>query len=297
LNKQLTVPVFYTPGMSAMTNSFSPSAEKPRRVVRDWQERNLPITIVRPRERLPRRAHDQKYVLGVIEGRIDNGFGNRDRAVASTLALTCGSVFAATAHVIDTGHNACAPVSGFHHARFDRAAAYCTFNGLAEAAAWAAHEGYKVGIIDCDYHYGDGTDEILGRLPRSLSQNIMHWSSGGHGFLRPSAAQRLLDELPLVVARMADFGCEAVIYQAGADMHVDDPLGGLLTSEQMARRDHIVFSELAKRNIGCAWTLAGGYQEWQILMRLHRQTMLAAVRHYCDIGEKWWEVLHEQSLA
>lgn len=34
---------------------------------------------------------------------------------------------------------------------------------------------------------------------------------------------------------------DLVLYEAGADVHVDDPLGGVLNSEQMRQRDRIVF--------------------------------------------------------
>jgi acetoin utilization deacetylase AcuC-like enzyme len=51
-----------------------------------------------------------------------------------------------------------------------------------------------------------------------------------------------------------------VLYQAGADTHVDDPLGGLLTTEQMRERDRIMFSVAHELGIPLAWNLAGGYQ-------------------------------------
>jgi acetoin utilization deacetylase AcuC-like enzyme len=53
-----------------------------------------------------------------------------------------------------------------------------------------------------------------------------------------------LHELPALVARFA--GCELLLYQAGADAHINDPLGGWMTTEQLARRDHIVFTEAAR---------------------------------------------------
>jgi acetoin utilization deacetylase AcuC-like enzyme len=53
-------------------------------------------------------------------------------------------------------------------------------------------------------------------------------------------------------------GCDLVIYQAGADPHIDDPLGGVLTTEQMQERDRMVFEGLGGRPL--VWNLAGGYQ-------------------------------------
>ena len=60
--------------------------------------------------------------------------------------------------------------------------------------------------------------------------------------------------------RFAAFGPVLVLYQAGADTHVDDPLGGMLTSEQMRVRDRAVFRAGRAMGIPVAWNLAGGYQ-------------------------------------
>lgn len=43
-------------------------------------------------------------------------------------------------------------------------------------------------------------------------------------------AFEFLTRLPAEIARFAD--CDVVLYQAGADPHVNDPLGGWLTTEQ-----------------------------------------------------------------
>ena len=49
-----------------------------------------------------------------------------------------------------------------------------------------------------------------------------------------------------------------MIYQAGADPHIDDPLGGILTTKQMSWRDRQVFEQLGHKPL--VWNLAGGYQ-------------------------------------
>ena len=56
-------------------------------------------------------------------------------------------------------------------------------------------------------------------------------------------------------------GCDVVLYQAGADQHIDDPLGGLLTTAQLRARDETVFQILAELRIPVAWNFAGGYQK------------------------------------
>lgn len=55
-------------------------------------------------------------------------------------------------------------------------------------------------------------------------------------------------------------GGDVVLYQAGSDSAVSDPLGGYLTDEQMMKRDEIVFETLRKLNVPVAWCYAGGYE-------------------------------------
>ena len=73
-------------------------------------------------------------------------------------------------------------------------------------------------------------------------------------------------------------GCDIVLYQAGADPHVDDPLGGFLTTTQLATRDWKVFDGLRQHGIPVAWDLAGGYQTpLSKVIEIHVNTFRAAV--------------------
>ena len=72
-----------------------------------------------------------------------------------------------------------------------------------------------------------------------------------------------------------------MIYQAGADLHVNDPLGGFLTTAELAERDRIVFFVAKASGIPVVWNLARGYQEPVArILELHRNTMLTCVSTY-----------------
>jgi acetoin utilization deacetylase AcuC-like enzyme len=61
----------------------------------------------------------------------------------------------------------------------------------------------------------------------------------------------------------------------------NDPLGGFLTTEQLARRDHIVFSTAKAMGIPLVWNLAGGYQEpIGKVLAIHNNTMRACIAVY-----------------
>ena len=72
-----------------------------------------------------------------------------------------------------------------------------------------------------------------------------------------------------------------LFYQAGADPHIDDPLGGYLTTEQMKRRDDIVFMVAKDLDLPIVWNLAGGYQEpFQKVLDIHQNTLDACLDNY-----------------
>ena len=105
----------------------------------------------------------------------------------------------------------------------------------------------KVYIFDGDQHWGDGTQDIIDRLK-------LTWLKQFHG-PRTNATDyfKALDKAHTEVS-----GTDLVFYQAGADIHVDDPLGGILTTCQMAERDEVLRYFAMSRPF--VWNLAGGYQ-------------------------------------
>jgi acetoin utilization deacetylase AcuC-like enzyme len=267
------IPVFYREEMLAESASFSPSAAKPRHVVAAWAAASLPIRIESyPAATLEQfcRSHEATYVRGVLSTQLPNGFGNRRADVARSLPWTTGAMIAAAREAL-RGGLACAPVSGFHHARYAHGAGFCTFNGLMVTASALLSEGLvrRVMILDCDQHFGDGTEEILERLGlEGTVENVTF----GRWFGRPADASAYLAELIRQVSRLPDF--DLVLYQAGADVHVEDPLGGVLTTEQMIERDRIVFEAARNADIPIAWNLAGGYQDpLNRVVELHVNTM------------------------
>ncbi len=96
----------------------------------------------------------------------------------------------------------------------------------------------------------------------------------------PEDAEHYLGHLATLVSTFMD--CDVLLYQAGADAHVNDPLGGWMTSEQLVRRDRIVFSTSAQVGLPVAWNLAGGYQTdagggISPVLAIHRETMRAFI--------------------
>ena len=265
----MTCPIFFNPNQSVPgLDSFSPSAGKPARFVELMQhyqfhnygpQRIGPVTPVTPDDLL--RVHSAQYVQGVFDGTTNNGFENRDPRVPVSCLWTIGSMLAAARWALKNPLSpACSPSSGFHHAGTSWGGGYCTFNGLMVVAAKLIGENpsINIGILDCDMHYGDGTADILRTHPQ-LDERILHRTSGKHFYGDDPQEEALEFHVWLhhSIEELNDFGCDVVLYQAGADMHIQDPLGGFLDDAGMALRDRTVFAGL---EAGIAWNLAGGYR-------------------------------------
>lgn len=282
----MKIPVFYRPEQSSTeANSYSPSAGKPAQVVADWLEHlpdDIEIQSFEPVERKTLYAvHKQSYVDGVLDCKLDNGFGNRSRSVANTLPYTVGSMVAAAKHVLTAPQHrrlrvAVSPTSGFHHAAYNHGGGFCTFNGLMAAAAEVQSLGLakRILILDFDNHMGDGTEDIIERKMMGIRHITSCISYRNRDEALDCAGMLLRDQVKKY---------DLILYQAGADIHIDDPLGGLLTTDEMIMRDHLVFSGAVMRNTPIVWSLAGGYNRdakgtIEPVLKLHRNTMEQCIR-------------------
>lgn len=210
-------------------------------------------------------AHSEKYVLDVLAGRVRNGFMDTDPRKLQHAWESCAAQYSASLAALLQQSVAFAPVSGFHHAGFSNSGGYCTFNGLIIAALKLRGAGQLprgLLIIDGDAHYGDGTQDIIDNLGLDWVKHVTlaNLNAGTAGQAVQSA---LLDQ-----------NYSLVMYQAGADCHIDDPFGaGYLTDSEWVARDLEVF-ELCKR-MPIVFNLAGGYNGSKTLS-LHCKTFLAA---------------------
>ncbi len=275
------IKTFFDPRMSCPSGGYSPSGEKPAEVARDWLEHRLieVVGFTPATDEDLALAHDRKYVTSIFAGELENGHDNCSLEVAESTRWTVGSMIAAAREAYATGGITCSPSSGFHHAFYADNHGFCTFNGLIVAARkiLEEHANATVGILDCDWHYGDGTQDIIDRL--SLGGRIKHHSSGAK---RLRIVADYFDWLEASVSDLVEREVDLILYQAGADAHRKDPLGGLLSDRELEERDQFVFSQAVKNRIPIAWNLAGGYQRDQFgsiekVLNIHRKTMLAAI--------------------
>lgn len=250
--------IFYNPTQSLDGYPSEPSLNKPKLLIEALKAKGLKLNIT---DFYPvnikqiKQSHDGKYVDNIIDLSALNGFGLRDKAINESLLWTNGSIVAAAINAYKFKTITCSPTSGFHHSMYSEAGGFCTFNGLMIATIELLKIGGRPGILDFDYHFGDGTQNIINKL--NLNNKVVHYSSG-HSFNNKTMSQLFLKEIPNILNQFKN--CDIIIYQAGADMHIDDLLGGLLTTEEMIIRDQMVFKFCKENNIPLVWNLAGGYQ-------------------------------------
>jgi acetoin utilization deacetylase AcuC-like enzyme len=264
--------------------SVSPSTRKPGLVAEalrasDWRIRFLP-----PEEMALDalyRVHDPAFVDSILSLSRPNGFGNTSETVARSLRHTCGAFHTGAKLALSAGISA-SLTSGFHHASTARARGFCTFNGLMASAALLLDGGSarRVAILDCDFHYGDGTTAIIDTM--RLQDEVLNVSLGAN-FGRASSSTGYLDAVRRACVEIESFAPDIVFYQAGVDSHIDDPLGGLLTSDELRTRDEIVFGWVRRIGMPLTWNLAGGYQvepDGSIpkVVNLHMNTFEVALR-------------------
>jgi acetoin utilization deacetylase AcuC-like enzyme len=275
--------IFYDPRQSVDENdSYSPSAQKPVQVVESWKRLGIPLEFPSFEPCTPEQiklVHSSEYVDGVLSCKDYNGFGNKSPQVAEALPWVCGSMVAAALYALQNMVNTFSPTSGAHHAHYDRGHGFCTFNFLALAAVMALNAGaQKVGIVDCDMHHGDGTEDILRKLQLC---NVLHYSFAQEGRVSGKRGPEFVDEFAGHLQRFK--GCDLVLFNAGADPHINDPLGGALTTDEMRSRDFILFLTMKEFGIPVVTSLAGGYQRDESggirpVLELHDNTLIECHR-------------------
>lgn len=245
-------------------------------------------------------AHSAEYISAVCYGeplKLAESSGLRwDSAMWVAVTAQTGGVIAAALDAMAHGVSGSLS-SGLHHARYNRGAGFCTFNGLVIAARVAQESGARsVLILDLDAHCGGGTDSLIAgdrtiwHLDIAVDGYDMHKVDDHSRLEIVTDAKQYLPVLRSCLSDLADSApCfDLCLYNAGMDPHRDCETGGLfgITTEVLKTREKIVFDWCRQYNIPVAVVLAGGYTgnflSREKLVSLHRLTIEAAA--FVDIA-------------
>ena len=166
-----------------------------------------------------------------------------------------------------------------HHAEKDKAMGFCIYNNVAVGANYLIekYKYNKVAIIDFDVHHGNGTQDIFYNNEKvlyiSTHQYPYYPGSGSENekgkfnnvvnipLEAGTTAEEYLNAYEHVLKKLKEFKPEFLLFSAGFDAHIDDPLAQLrLNSEdfyQLTKRTLDVVKSFCNGNV--VSILEGGY--------------------------------------
>lgn len=133
-----------------------------------------------------------------------------------------------------------------HHASAGSSWGFCYFNNMAIAVESLKNQGRirTAYILDFDLHFGDGTEEILGRRPYVGIHNPAAFDRQGY--------------LGEIAEELERFPADIIGVSAGFDNHRQD-WGGLLLTEDYGAIGRMVRAAARRNRGGCFAVLEGGY--------------------------------------
>ena len=166
-----------------------------------------------------------------------------------------------------------------HHAEKEKAMGFCIFNNVAVGANYLIekYKYKKIAIIDFDVHHGNGTQDIFYN-----DKNVLYISTHQYPYYPGSGSEKengkynnvlnipleagttgneYLNAYEKVLDKLKEFKPEFLLFSAGFDAHIDDPLAQLrLNSEdfyKITKRTLEVSKPFCNGNI--VSILEGGY--------------------------------------
>ena len=137
-----------------------------------------------------------------------------------------------------------------HHAEKDKAMGFCIYNNVAVGANYLIekYKYKKIAIIDFDVHHGNGTQDIFYN-----DKNVLYISTHQYPYYPGSGSEKengkynnvlnipleagttgneYLNAYEKVLDKLKEFKPEFLLFSAGFDAHIDDPLAQLRLSSE-----------------------------------------------------------------
>ncbi len=156
-----------------------------------------------------------------------------------------------------------------HHAEKEKAMGFCIYNNVAVGANYLIekYKYNKIAIIDFDVHHGNGTQNIFYDNKKvlfiSTHQYPYYPGSGSEKekgnfnnvlnipLEAGTSAEKYLNAYENVLKKVRDFKPEFLLFSAGFDAHIDDPLAQL----QLSSED---FYKITKRTLEISKSFCNG---------------------------------------
>ena len=204
------------------------------------------------------KTHSLDYINQVQKSFPQNGFNflDGDTVVSpgskDAIKDAVGSILAAIEGVQnkDFKNAFCAVRPPGHHAEKEKAMGFCIYNNVAVGANYLIekYKYNKVAIIDFDVHHGNGTQDIFYDNEKVLYISTHQYPYyPGSGSEKEKGKYNNIFNIPLeagttaveylnayehVLNKLKEFKPEFLLFSAGFDAHIDDPLAQLRLSSE-----------------------------------------------------------------
>ncbi|NBU64212.1 MAG: hypothetical protein EBS29_06920 [Chloroflexia bacterium] len=239
-----------------------------------------------------KQTHSAAYIEALLRGTpralAESQSFQWDQQMWASVAAQNGAMRDAVLAAI-TGRPAYALSAGFHHARSNHGAGFCTLNGLTIGADIAVKNGVrKVFILDVDAHCGGGTFSMVQNnadivhLDLSVHHYDQYIPKSPHQLLFVNHAAEYLSRLQhLLTYAEADLHAgDLVIYNAGMDPYEGCDIGGMpgIDVALLTQREALVTTWIRRHQLNVAACLAGGYNgaafPLQDLVAMHAMSVM-----------------------
>jgi acetoin utilization deacetylase AcuC-like enzyme len=156
-----------------------------------------------------------------------------------------------------------------HHAEKEKAMGFCIYNNVAVGANYLIekYKYNKIAIIDFDVHHGNGTQDIFYDNEKVLfisTHQFPYYPGSGSEKEKGNfnnvlnipleagtSAEKYLNAYETVLNKVREFKPEFLLFSAGFDAHIDDPLAQL----QLSSED---FYKITKRTLEISKSFCNG---------------------------------------
>lgn len=240
-------------------------------------------------------AHTNEYVTDFFTGTGRCGSNGLEWSAqfADSVRYTNGSLYAAIENcILHPSEVSFSPTSGFHHASPERGSGFCTFSGqvIASVKAWRKY-GAVGSYIDLDGHFGnsigdsrDFQPDLNSAVPEGFNFNTHEYEKRYLGELKRFICNKLQ---PAILKGEIDY----VVWCHGADSHIDDAIGGQVSTAVWLKCADFFWSwvkkmdELLGRPLPVACALFGGYRsdDYNSVLSLHASDLVLCMTNLLDL--------------
>ncbi len=216
-------------------------------------------------------VHSEKLIDKIKHGRFVNFETPPLPDIYSYAKLAAGGAVLAMDTALKEGRSFSLMRPPGHHAGKTKFGGFCYFNNIAVAVTKALKRVKKVGILDLDCHFGQGTQEIFlgnkGVLSVSLHQYGFIYPGGGkhsenncinYPMDAGTDESEYLEKLETAIEKIKKFNPNLLAISAGFDTYKGDPLTNMNLEIESYSKITEIINEIEKPKFA---VLEGGYSK------------------------------------